>query len=120
MGNIRIVKVVLILLLCFTAISCGTYRHVKMVEKAKYAFDDIADGLRQYKLKFGEDPDSFEDLEAQGFFKISNSVKEYWEFSLIGSNPVTSIEAVALKEGVPEEDKVLTFTPRDNRSNFGH
>lgn len=121
MENISVIKILPILFVCFTAIGCDTFQHIKQKEQANIAFREINEGIDKYRRQFGVDPESYEDLDVQGYFKLRESVTDYWEFSLVGSNPVTEIRAEE-KIGINsrKERRVMTFKPKTAKSNFGH
>jgi len=65
----------------------------------------VMDVLRQiylavihYMLDYGHDAHSIQELENEGYLELPEYIRSIWSFSLIGSNPVTQIEAISLDE----------------------
>ena len=58
----------------------------------------IYSGVIGYHQDFGEDPSTVEDLVNEGYTELPEFIHQRWMLRLIGSNPVTQIEAISLDE----------------------
>lgn len=58
-------------------------------------FRKINDAIMGYRTENSEDASSVEYLERTGFLDLDPDLKSQWWYSLIGSNPVSQIEAIS-------------------------
>jgi len=55
----------------------------------------IYNAVKMYRQDLGEDPSSVEELLDLHYLEIDEEIQRQWNFTLIGSNPITQIEAVS-------------------------
>ena len=89
----------------------------------------VMDGIRgiykailMFLQDFGEDPSSVDELIESNYLEIPDSVLMNWNFTLIGQNPVTQIEAVSTDEMPGGGEQVILFdieTGRFNEEGYG-
>ncbi|MBT7617837.1 MAG: hypothetical protein HN590_11195, partial [Calditrichaeota bacterium] len=58
----------------------------------------IYSGVIRYHQDYGEDPSTVEELVNEGYLELPEFIHQRWILWLIGSNPVTQIEAISLDE----------------------
>ncbi|MFH0765641.1 MAG: T9SS type A sorting domain-containing protein [Calditrichota bacterium] len=69
-----------------------------IVDDVHAAMLDIFDASQRFNSDHGEDASSVEELVEEGYLRLSEEVTRKWRFLLIGSNPITQIEAVSTAE----------------------
>ena len=106
------VLVVVVIVAILAAISVPIYiQYVQgaRASDAQATIGAIYNAAKMYYQDVGEDPTDVEQLEAQGYLDIDESTKKQWTFTIIGSDPITQIEAVSLPEMKGGAGHVVTY-----------
>ncbi len=59
---------------------------------------EIISAAGRYHIDEGDDPSSVEELIEEGYLIIDEGIERRWSFTLIGSNPITQLEAVSTRD----------------------
>jgi len=73
------------------------------------AIYEVPIAIEEFNLDHGEDAISFDELIDQDYLRLPESVTINWDFVLIGSNPVTQIEAISTVEMPFGEGELILF-----------
>ncbi len=95
------VLVVVVIVAILAAISVPIYIQYVQGARASDAQSTIGavyNSVKMYRQDYGEDPTSVEELEEMEYLEIDEGTTRSWTLSLIGSNPVTQIEAISTAE----------------------
>jgi prepilin-type N-terminal cleavage/methylation domain-containing protein len=106
------VLVVVVIVAILAAISVPIYiQYVQgaRASDAQATIGAIYNAAKMYYQDTGEDPTDVEQLEEQGYLDIDESTKKQWTFTIIGSDPITQIEAVSLPEMKGGAGHVVTY-----------
>lgn len=112
------VLVVVVIVAILAAISVPIYiQYVQgaRASDAQATIGAIYNAVKMYLQDFGEDPTSVEQLEEMEYLEIDEGTKRQWTFSLIGSNPVTQIEAISTAEMKGGAGHVVLFDVQTGR-----
>ena len=63
--------------------------------------ENVIDAILRYRHANQEDANSVEELEIDGFLNLDDELKNQWSYSILGSNPVSQLEACST-EAFPE------------------
>jgi len=106
------VLVVVVIVAILAAISVPIYiQYVQgaRASDAQATIGAIYNAAKMYYQDLGEDPTDVLQLEEQGYLDIDESTKKQWNFTIIGSDPITQIEAVSLPEMKGGAGHVVTY-----------
>ena len=95
------VLVVVVIVAILAAISVPIYIQYVAGARASDAqatIGAIYNSVKMYRQDYGEDPNSVEELQELEYLEVDEGTLRQWTFTLIGSNPVTQIEAVSTAE----------------------
>lgn len=95
------VLVVVVIVAILAAISVPIYiQYVQgaRASDAQATIGAIYNACKMYYQDKSEDPTDVQQLEDQGYLELDESTKKQWTFTIIGSNPITQIEAVSTSE----------------------
>ena len=106
------VLVVVVIVAILAAISVPIYIQYVQGARASDAQSTIGavyNSCKMYYQDRSEDPTDVETLEEQGYLDIDESTKKQWTFTIIGSDPITQIEAVSTSEMKGGAGHVVTY-----------
>lgn len=106
------VLVVVVIVAILAAISVPIYiQYVQgaRASDAQATIGAIYNACKMYYQDTSEDPTDIQQLEELGYLDIDQSTIRQWSFSIIGSDPITQIEAVSLPEMKGGAGHVVTF-----------
>jgi len=106
------VLVVVVIVAILAAISVPIYiQYVQgaRASDAQATIGAIYNACKMYYQDTSEDPTDIQQLEDLGYLDIDEATKKQWSFSIIGSDPITQIEAVSLPEMKGGAGHVVTF-----------
>jgi len=107
------VLVVVIIVAILAAVGVPIYtNYVKQARasEAQSAIGAIYNAAKMYYQDTGDWPNDIQSqLEAEGYINLDQSLKQRWEFEIIGSNPITTIQAVSTSEMKGGEGHVVTY-----------
>jgi len=107
------VLVVVIIVAILAAVGVPIYtNYVKQARasEAQSAIGAIYNASKMYYQDTGEWPNDIENqLESEGYINLDQSLMQRWEFEIIGSNPITTIQAVSTSEMKGGEGHVVTY-----------
>ena len=112
------VLVVVVIVAILAAISVPIYiQYVQgaRASDAQATIGAIYNSVKMYRQDFGEDPTSVEELQELEYLTIDEGTERQWTFTLIGSNPVTQIEAVSTAEMKGGAGHVVLFDVETGR-----
>ncbi len=95
------VLVVVVIVAILAAISVPIYiEYVKgaRASDGQATIGAIYNAVKMYHQDLGEEPSSIDELEELQYLEIDEGTKKQWNFTLMGQNPVTQIEAVSTSE----------------------
>lgn len=106
------VLIVVVIVAILAAISVPIY--LEYVEGARASdaqasIGAIYNATKMYYQDRGEDTPDVETLEDLGYLGIDQSTKKQWTFTIIGSDPITQIEAVSTAEMKGGAGKIVTY-----------
>ena len=106
------VLVVVVIVAILAAISVPIY--VQYVEGARASdaqatIGAIYNSSKMYYQDHSEDATDVQILEDLGYLDIDESTEKQWTFTVIGSNPITQIEAVSTSEMKGGAGHVVTY-----------
>jgi len=117
------VLVVVVIVAILAAISVPIYIQYVQGARASDAQSTIGaiyNSVKMYRQDYGEDPSSVEELQEQEYLEVDEGSERQWTFSLIGSNPVTQIEAISTAEMKGGAGHVVLFDIQTGRfSGYG-
>ncbi|NQU06300.1 MAG: T9SS type A sorting domain-containing protein [Calditrichaeota bacterium] len=89
--------------------------------RAMEAIDSIHEAIIMFNQDFNEDPYSVAHLLAIDYLVIPWYIDRQWDFSFIGENPITGIEAVSTNEMYCGSGKVISYDiESDSFSGYRH
>lgn len=106
------VLVVVVIVAILAAISVPIYiQYVQgaRASDAQATIGAIYNACKMYYQDVSEDPTDIQQLEELGYLDIDQSTMKQWTFSIIGSDPITQIEAVSLPEMKGGAGHVVTY-----------
>jgi len=106
------VLVVVVIVAILAAISVPIYiQYVQgaRASDAQATIGAIYNACKMYYQDTSEDPTDIQQLEDLGYLDIDEATKKQRSFSIIGSDPITQIEAVSLPEMKGGAGHVVTF-----------
>ena len=106
------VLVVVVIIAILAAISVPIYIQYVQGARASDAQSTIGavyNACKMYYQDTGEDPTDVQILEDMGYLDIDEATKKQWTFTVIGSDPITQIEAVSLPEMKGGAGHVVTY-----------
>lgn len=112
------VLVVVVIVAILAAISVPIYiQYVQgaRASDAQATIGAIYNSVKMYRQDYGEDPSSVEELEEEEYLEIDEGTLRQWSFTLIGSNPITQIEAVSTAEMKGGAGHVVLFDVETGR-----
>jgi type II secretion system protein G len=112
------VLVVVVIVAILAAISVTIYIQYVQGARASVAqatIGAIYNSVKMYRQDYGEDPTSLEELQELEYLTIDEGTERQWTFTLIGSNPVTQIEAVSTAEMKGGAGHVVLFDVETGR-----
>ena len=112
------VLVVVVIVAILAAISVPIYiQYVQgaRASDAQATIGAIYNSVKMFRQDYGEDPSSVEELQEQEYLEIDEGTLRQWSFSLIGSNPITQIEAVSTAEMKGGAGHVVLFDVETGR-----
>ncbi|MDP8240801.1 MAG: T9SS type A sorting domain-containing protein [Candidatus Hatepunaea meridiana] len=89
--------------------------HIPEALEAKATIAEIYDAVLRYNEDNGEDPTSVEQLERENYIEFDERIAAQWWFTVIGSNPITQIEAVSSWEMRGEAGHVVLYGIQSDR-----
>lgn len=106
------VLVVVVIVAILAAISVPIY--LQYVEGARASdaqatIGAIYNACKMYYQDHSEDPTDVQILEDLGYLDIDQSTENQWTFTVVGSNPITQIEAVSTSEMKGGAGHVVTY-----------
>lgn len=106
------VLVVVVIVAILAAISVPIY--IQYVEGARASdaqatIGAIYNAAKMYYQDRSEDPTDVEQLENLGYLDIDEATKNQWSFTLVGSNPISQIEAISLPEMKGGAGHIVTY-----------
>jgi len=81
------------------------------VAEARAAIRSILNAKWSFYQDYGEDPNTVAELRELGYLELDEALLDQWTFWLIGSNPVTEIEAVSTYRMPDGEGHVVLYDP---------
>jgi prepilin-type N-terminal cleavage/methylation domain-containing protein len=112
------VLVVVVIVAILAAISVPIYiQYVQgaRASDAQASIGAIYNAVKMFRQDYGEDPASVEELQEQEYLEMDLGTLRQWGFTLIGSNPVTQIEAVSTAEMKGGAGHVVLFDVESGR-----
>jgi type II secretion system protein G len=112
------VLVVVVIVAILAAISVPIYiQYVQgaRASDAQATIGAVYNSVKMYRQDFGEDPTSVEELQELEYLEIDEGTLRQWSFTLIGSNPITQIEAVSTAEMKGGAGHVVLFDVETGR-----
>lgn len=112
------VLVVVVIVAILAAISVPIYiQYVQgaRASDAQASIGAVYNAVKMYLQDYGEDPTSVEELQELEYLEMDEGTLRQWSFSLIGSNPVTQIEAVSTAEMKGGAGHVVLFDVQTGR-----
>ena len=82
---------------------------------AQASIGAIYNATKMHRQDFGEEPKSVEELIEQQYLELDEITAKEWTFHLIGSNPITIIEAVSTSEMKGGAGHVIIFDIQTGR-----
>jgi type II secretion system protein G len=112
------VLVVVVIVAILAAISVPIYiQYVQgaRASDAQATIGAIYNSTKMFRQDTGEDPTSVEELEELEYLEIDEGTARQWEFSLVGQDPITQIEAVSTAEMKGGAGHVVLFDVETGR-----
>jgi len=112
------VLVVVVIVAILAAISVPIYiQYVQgaRASDAQATIGAVYNSVKMYRQDYGEDPTSVEELQELEYLEIDEGTERQWTVSLIGSNPVTQIEAISTAEMKGGAGHVVLFDVQTGR-----
>lgn len=106
------VLIVVVIIAILAAISVPIYVQYVQGARASDAQSTIGavyNASKMYYQDKSEDATDVDQLEELGYLDIDESTKKQWTFTIIGSNPITQIEAVSTSEMKGGAGHVVTY-----------
>jgi len=106
------VLIVVVIIAILAAISVPIYIQYVQGARASDAQSTIGaiyNACKMYYQDRSEDPTDVAQLEEEGYLDIDEATKKQWTFTIIGSNPITQIEAVSTSEMKGGAGHVVTY-----------
>ena len=112
------VLVVVVIVAILAAISVPIYiQYVQgaRASDAQASIGAVYNSVKMYLQDYGEDPTSVEELQELEYLEMDEGTLRQWSFALIGSNPVTQIEAISTAEMKGGAGHVVLFDVQTGR-----
>lgn len=112
------VLVVVVIVAILAAISVPIYLEYVQGARASDAQASIGaiyNAAKMYYQDRSEDTPDVETLEELGYLDIDRATKKQWTFTIIGSDPITQIEAVSTGDMKGGAGKIVTYNVETGR-----